>query len=366
MGGRRRHRELFRWKHETNPFGPSPGWVVEHDGEIVARATDHALGVPPRRRRVVRAVRAVDTATRPRPPGRRAVLGADHASAVAACRADGVGVRVQHPERPEPARLPQARLARRRPAAGRDAPASLGQLLTSGVAGSRPICWSVPIDIGVEVGTWLGRSAGGAGRRPGDDVSSTDRALRTALDDRRAAVALRAARPALPGRRRRRRRHRSSALRRAAPAASWSSPSASAHRRGPTGWPASSLADVDATHALRLGAPDLRHGFLPLPGARTRSHVAGPRRPRPSPAAQLALRARRHRALLSRWPRSLRRLRSSAGPGKAGLSYCSLRHERSGTAVIGLARSEDSAPRRGRARPACPDRALRHERWELP
>src|SRR5687768_2789595 len=28
-------REYFAWKHVMNPFGPSPGWVAEVDGEVV-------------------------------------------------------------------------------------------------------------------------------------------------------------------------------------------------------------------------------------------------------------------------------------------------------------------------------------------
>lgn len=60
-----RHRALFEWKHVHNPFGPSPGWVAVHDGEVVAvrlflrwELTD-ADGPH-------RVVRAVDTATDPR------------------------------------------------------------------------------------------------------------------------------------------------------------------------------------------------------------------------------------------------------------------------------------------------------------
>lgn len=64
-----RHHELFSWKHRTNPFGPSPGWVAEGDEGIVGfRAfmrwrftTDE---------RPVSTVRAVDTATDPRAQGR--------------------------------------------------------------------------------------------------------------------------------------------------------------------------------------------------------------------------------------------------------------------------------------------------------
>lgn len=59
-----RYETLFRWKHEENAFGPSPAWVAT-DGERLAgfrvlmrwEFVDHGT--------VVRAVRAVDTATHP-------------------------------------------------------------------------------------------------------------------------------------------------------------------------------------------------------------------------------------------------------------------------------------------------------------
>lgn len=63
------HEALFRWKHEANPFGPSPTWVAERGGELVAVRTflrwrfDTPSGP-------VAAVRAVDTATRPDHQGR--------------------------------------------------------------------------------------------------------------------------------------------------------------------------------------------------------------------------------------------------------------------------------------------------------
>jgi predicted N-acetyltransferase YhbS len=56
---------FFAWKHEANPFGPSPAWVATDGGRIVGFRTfvrwefDHPDG------RTRRAVRAVDTATHP-------------------------------------------------------------------------------------------------------------------------------------------------------------------------------------------------------------------------------------------------------------------------------------------------------------
>src|SRR5262245_6410818 len=60
-----RHARYFAWKHEGNPFGASPAWVaVDRDGGLLGFRTflrwEFMRGPD-----VVRAVRAVDTATRP-------------------------------------------------------------------------------------------------------------------------------------------------------------------------------------------------------------------------------------------------------------------------------------------------------------
>jgi hypothetical protein len=60
-----RHTEFFAWKHELNPFGRSPAWVaVDGDGHVVGFRTFLRWEFV-RGSKVVRAVRAVDTATRP-------------------------------------------------------------------------------------------------------------------------------------------------------------------------------------------------------------------------------------------------------------------------------------------------------------
>jgi GNAT superfamily N-acetyltransferase len=60
-----RHAEFFAWKHEQSPFGPSSAWVaVDGDGHLLGFRTflrwEFVRGSD-----VVRAVRAVDAATRP-------------------------------------------------------------------------------------------------------------------------------------------------------------------------------------------------------------------------------------------------------------------------------------------------------------
>ena len=59
-----RDRAFFAWKHDDNPFGPSPAWVAIHGDEIVGFRTflrwELAQGLE-----CLRMVRAVDTATDP-------------------------------------------------------------------------------------------------------------------------------------------------------------------------------------------------------------------------------------------------------------------------------------------------------------
>ena len=61
---------FFNWKHEQNPFGRSPAWVAVDDGVVVGFRTflrwEHRAPVG----RVLRTVRAVDTATHPSYQGR--------------------------------------------------------------------------------------------------------------------------------------------------------------------------------------------------------------------------------------------------------------------------------------------------------
>ena len=83
-----RYRELFAWKHERNPFGPSLAWVVERDGRVVAVRL-FMRWVFRRGSSTLRAVRAVDTATHPDHQG-RGLFTALTTHALEACRAEGV------------------------------------------------------------------------------------------------------------------------------------------------------------------------------------------------------------------------------------------------------------------------------------
>ena len=60
------HYEAFlHWKHRENPFGASPAWVALHDGVVVGYRTFLRWEFVTAEGTVLRAVRAVDTATDP-------------------------------------------------------------------------------------------------------------------------------------------------------------------------------------------------------------------------------------------------------------------------------------------------------------
>src|SRR4051812_40512985 len=81
--------EFFRWKHERNPFGPSPLWVAEDDGRIVGLRAFMRWELCTDRGEIRRAVRAVDTTTDPEYQG-RGIFSALTLHALDAVRAEGV------------------------------------------------------------------------------------------------------------------------------------------------------------------------------------------------------------------------------------------------------------------------------------
>lgn len=64
------HDRLFRWKHRDNPFGTSPMWLAEDDGQLVGFRTFLRWRFRRPGRAPTEAVRAVDTATAPEAQGR--------------------------------------------------------------------------------------------------------------------------------------------------------------------------------------------------------------------------------------------------------------------------------------------------------
>lgn len=67
--GDERDRAFFAWKHDDNPFGPSPAWVATVGGEIVGFRTFLRWELARTTERL-RVVRAVDTATDPDQQGK--------------------------------------------------------------------------------------------------------------------------------------------------------------------------------------------------------------------------------------------------------------------------------------------------------
>ena len=118
LGSRRAARaRSSRGSTADNPFGASPAWVARR--RRASRRLPHvpALGVRAdgdgRPRRAGRRHRDP-----PRPPGPRHLHAAHPGTRSTTLRADGVDVRLQHAQRPEPPRLPEDGMAGRRPAAG--------------------------------------------------------------------------------------------------------------------------------------------------------------------------------------------------------------------------------------------------------
>jgi glycosyltransferase involved in cell wall biosynthesis/GNAT superfamily N-acetyltransferase len=254
-----RGRELFAWKHERNPFGPSFCWVVE-DGTRVIAVRLFMRWAFLRGEATLRAVRAVDTATHP-DHRHRGLFEALTRHALEACHADGVAFVFNTPNsasRPGYLKLGWREVGRPaaavRLARGRD-------VLATGRSRVPAEHWSMPLDCGTDIASWLDRR----GIWPGPpQVSSTDRALRTASDERYARW--RYGLPALHYRvvddgqeaivvRLRRR----GAGRELVVAEQLGDPDVADHLVVDT------LRAVGATHAVRLGDGNLRRGFVPLP-----------------------------------------------------------------------------------------------------
>jgi GNAT superfamily N-acetyltransferase len=264
LGGRRALRRPLRLEHETNPFGPSPGWVVEDGGEVVAVRLFMRWEFVRGGRRL-RAVRAVDTATHPSQQG-KGLFTALALHALEACRAEGVDFVFNTPnEQSRPGYLKMGwRQVGRLPAAMRPrSPVDLTTVVRSRTPAER---WSLPLARGVgrPVEDWL------ADGRWGDvhdtlPVSNTDRMIRTStslefvnwryglpdlhyrvLEDDGAAIIIR--------------------LRRRGPGTELVIAERLGDPRRADLLAAGALRSTGASHALRLGGPDPRAGFLPLPG----------------------------------------------------------------------------------------------------
>ncbi len=172
-----RYPALFAWKHDENVFGPSPMWVATDAGRVVAFRAFMRWEFE-RGGRVLRAVRAVDTATDPDYQGKGlfttlTMHGLDEV------RADGVDFVFNTPNSQSlPGYLKMGwREVGHVPAAVRfTGPKGALAAFRSRVPADR---WSQPLGIGETIDEWL-RHGGVAGRRP-DAVDV--REVRTRVDE---------------------------------------------------------------------------------------------------------------------------------------------------------------------------------------
>ncbi|MFT4656234.1 MAG: hypothetical protein ACI8V4_000395 [Ilumatobacter sp.] len=157
----------------------SPGWVAVDSGDIVGVR----LFVRWRFRRgdqTLSAVRAVDTATHPDHQG-RGLFTRLTSDALAACLTDGVDFVFSTPNaqsRPGDLKMGWRDVGRPRVTIRPTSIGSLASIIKSRTPADR---WSLPIDIGDDIKTWLDHAD--PARRSAPDVSSTDRNLRTDVDD---------------------------------------------------------------------------------------------------------------------------------------------------------------------------------------
>jgi predicted N-acetyltransferase YhbS len=136
------HAGFLTWKHRENPAGPSPAWVAEVDGEVVAFRTFLRWPFEWDGRRVA-AVRAVDTATHPDHQG-RGLFSRLTLHAVSELAADGVDFVFNTPnDRSRPGYLKMGWELVGRPAV-RARPRSIGALVPMLRARVPATRWSMP------------------------------------------------------------------------------------------------------------------------------------------------------------------------------------------------------------------------------
>ena len=138
---------LFRWKHLENPFGESPSWVA-CDGERIVGFRTFLRWEFLRNGTVVRAVRAVDTATHPDYQG-RGIFTLLTTSAVEELRADGVDLIFNTPNdksRPGYLKMGWQQVGHLAARARVTNPAALVRISASRVPAS---IWSVPSTVGL-------------------------------------------------------------------------------------------------------------------------------------------------------------------------------------------------------------------------
>ena len=258
-----RYSQFFSWKHDENAFGASPMWVA-CDGDRLAAARAFMRWEFVRGGSIVRAVRAVDTATDPDYQG-KGLFTALTLHGLDALRDEGIDFVFNTPnEKSRPGYLKMGwREIGTVPTVVRfSGVAGLKTAVASRVGAER---WSEPLDVGEPVSEWIADGRAGAWLSSIDDGQADVRQLRTRTDERyldwrfgssllqyrvvedgSAAIIVRA-------------RRRGAALELAVVATFGDA--RHADRLSSTAARA-----VGASHTLRLGRAEARTGFVPLPG----------------------------------------------------------------------------------------------------
>lgn len=254
-----RFAELYRWKHDLNVFGPSPTWVATDGGRVVAVRVFMRWEFM-RGGQLLRAVRAVDTATDPDHQG-KGLFTALTMHGLEQMRADGVQFVFNTPNsqsRPGYLKMGWREVGNLPVAVRPVGPRGAVRMARSRVAADH---WSQPTQVGIAFNEW---AEGRSGWRGPVDMPIRSLATNTTEDFDRwrfgweqlhyrvvegdgGAVVVRA-------------RRRGGALE-LVQVASWGLSAAAADRvtRRAAG-------QAGATYALRLGAPRVSAGWAPLPG----------------------------------------------------------------------------------------------------
>ena len=253
-----RYRALFHWKHDLNRFGPSPMWVATSEGKVVAFRALMRWEFE-RGGRVLRAVRAVDTATDPEFQG-QGLFTKLTMRGLEEMRAEGVDFVFNTPNsqsRPGYLKMGWREVGKLPAAFHVTGPTGAMRVARARVPAER---WSLPITVGRRVEQWLAEG-GHAHRPPPTDV----RAIQTRIDDDYLAwrfggdllhyrVVTDGATTVIVRARRR------------GPATELALVAAFGEQRQTDRLARRTAREVGADYVIRIGQPQMSSGWLPLPG----------------------------------------------------------------------------------------------------
>lgn len=169
-----RFAELFEWKHDQSPFGSSPTWVATQGGSLLGVRVFMRWEFE-RDGHILRAVRAVDTATDPQAQG-KGLFTALTRHAIREMEADGVNFVFNTPNdksRPGYLKMGWREIGQLQATVKPTGPSALLKMARSRVPAS---LWSQPLNLGVPIAEWLAhRSPAVGGSHPVGRVLRTRR-----------------------------------------------------------------------------------------------------------------------------------------------------------------------------------------------